>query len=198
LEDAKMLAERGVASLLIDAPWSDERFAERAGSMPPSDWRDLLIATVVDVRRGADLLTAGQPWTNIAFVGHSLGAMLGGILSGVDRRFRAMVLMSGVGRFSDVAKANVPGASDAWLAEYRRATNDIDPVGYVGAATDALFLFQLGLEDHFFPRSQFIELYDAAAGSKDLIWYEADHFSVNEAGRADRIEWLDARMPSLQ
>ena len=47
--------------------------------------------------RGVDLLMARKDVdpTRIAYVGHSYNAMVGGFLSGIDRRFKAFVLMAG-------------------------------------------------------------------------------------------------------
>jgi hypothetical protein len=61
----------------------------------------------------------------------------------------------------------------------------------------ASFLFQLGLEDDLFSRSKYIELFDSAGGTRDLTWYEADHMGLIDAGRAERVEWLDVRIRSM-
>ena len=194
MEDARSLAARGVTSLLLNAPWADPGFGTRVGSMSVREYRDMVIGSAVDVRRSADLLTMGQPNPGVGFVGHSFGAMVGGMLSAVDGRFRNMVLMAGPPRFSDVARANLPQSDKSVIEAYREAMAPIDPLGQVRSAGNVSFLFQLGLEDRFIPRSGFVELFEAAAGPKDLIWYEADHYGLNEAGRSDRIEWLDARV----
>jgi pimeloyl-ACP methyl ester carboxylesterase len=197
LPDAKALAGRGVTSLLIDAPWAEASFQERAPSMSPEEMRKIIIDTTIDLRRGADLLTASRAGANVAFVGHSIGAMVGGILSAVDKRFRALVLLAGVGHFSDLARLNANKADDAWTKRYRDVMSDIDPGHYVSTARFASFLFQLGLEDRMFPRAKFVEYYEVAGGNRDLIWYEADHFGLNEKGSADRIEWLDVQLQTI-
>jgi hypothetical protein len=55
------------------------------------------VQQVVDMRRGADLLLA-RPDVDpklLAYVGHSYNTTVGALLSGVDRRFKAFVLMAG-------------------------------------------------------------------------------------------------------
>jgi len=195
LKDARELASRGIASLLLDAPWSDPQFGLMMASQPPEESRERLIGAVVDARRGADLLTAGRPG-EVAVVGHSLGALVAGILTGVDPRFKAAVLMAGVGSFTTIARLNAPDADPAWLDAFEQAMGPIDPVHYVRRASSTSFLFQCGLQDRLL-RSEQVRYFDAAAGDKELRWYEADHYNVNEQGRADRIEWLDAASATM-
>ena len=66
--------------------------------------------TTIDLLRAVDLLTSRSEVDagRIGYVGHSFGALFGGILAGVEKRIKAFVLMSGVGSFTDVAVANIP------------------------------------------------------------------------------------------
>ncbi len=75
------------------------------------------------------------------------------------------------------------------LNEYRQVVNPIDPVQYIPHATPAPLFFQLGKQDDF-PRDKFVTYTEAASEPKLVRWYEADHYSLNEVGREDRIEWL--------
>ena len=71
------------------------------------------------MRRGADLLLA-RPDVDprrLAFVGHSYNATVGAILAGVDRRFKAFVLMAGA--LSDQV--------DFRSAPYRRYREKVGP-----------------------------------------------------------------------
>ena len=105
LDEAITLAKAKVTCLLIDAPWANgPEFGKRASGRP-EDVRDWFIEIAIDLRRAIDLISS-RPYVDInriAFVGHSLGALFGGILSGVDKRIIASVLMAGVGSFTDVA-----------------------------------------------------------------------------------------------
>ena len=78
-----------------------------------------------------------------------------------------------------------------------KGISDLDPAVYVRSAVNVSFLYQLGLEDRSFTRAQLVGLFEASGGSKDMIWYEADHDWVLEAGQAERIEWLDVRIQMM-
>jgi cephalosporin-C deacetylase-like acetyl esterase len=56
-----------------------------------------LVQQIVDMQRGADLLLARKDVDpkRLAYVGHSHNASIGGFLSGIDKRFKAFVLMAG-------------------------------------------------------------------------------------------------------
>ena len=96
LDEAIVLAQAGVVSLLTDGP------VARPGRVELKDPLDErrpaeFFQQVMDMRRGVDLLLArgNVDRKRIAFVGHSYNAGIGALLSGVDRRFKAFVLMAG-------------------------------------------------------------------------------------------------------
>src|SRR3954451_13711673 len=96
LPEAETLARRGAVTLSIDAP-----FARRRGEPARLDARDRdeQVQLVVDARRGIDLLTA-RPDVDpkrLAYVGHSYGGAMGGLLAGVEKRLRAYALVVGDG-----------------------------------------------------------------------------------------------------
>jgi len=105
LDEALKLADRRVCSIAVDAPWSGgTKWAKGMGN--PEHDRTEYISTIKDLRRSIDVLTsqASVDRRRIGFVGHSLGALCGAVLSSVDRRTRAYVLMSGTTSFADVAQ----------------------------------------------------------------------------------------------
>src|SRR6476659_649447 len=96
LDEAVALASAGVVSLLTDGPVARPGYV--ADNTPLSEKRSTEeVQQVIDMRRGADLLLARKDVdpTRLAYVGHSYNASVGAILSGVDRRFKAFVLMAG-------------------------------------------------------------------------------------------------------
>jgi cephalosporin-C deacetylase-like acetyl esterase len=192
LDEAITLAKEKVTCLLIDAPWANgPEFGKRASGRP-EDVRDWFIEIAIDLRRAIDLISS-RPYVDInriAFVGHSLGALFGGILSGVDKRIRASVLMAGVGSFTDVALLNMPNLAGGELEKYENIMEPIDPVRHIKNAASSALLFQFGLQDVFFPRQKFLDYYEAGSEPKSIRWYNADHYSLNEVGWSDRIEWL--------
>jgi uncharacterized protein len=191
-DEAITLARANAICLLIDAPWAKgAEFGKRASGRP-EDVRDWFIEIAIDLRRAIDLISS-LPFVDkdrIAYVGHSMGALFGGILAGVDRRIKAGVLMAGVGSFTDVAQLNMPELAGEELEKYKTIMEPIDPIRHIKNAAPAALFFQFGLQDAFFPRQKFLDYYGAASEPKSIQWYDADHYSLNEVGRTDRIKWL--------
>jgi dienelactone hydrolase len=200
LDEAAALANMGAISLLINAPWAYPEFGKRAAGMTAKDMRTMFVQTAKDIRRGVDLLQSlpDVDGNRIGFVGHSLGALLGGILSGVEKRLRAHVLMAGTGSFTDVALLNMPDLGGEVLEEYRQTMDKIDPVHYVAHAAPSALFFQFGLQDNFYPRQKFLDYYEAGSEPKSIQWYEANHYNLNEKGRSDRIAWLGDQLKLQQ
>ncbi len=96
LDEAVMLAASGVVSLLPDGPIARPGYVR-----DPDPLGDLQIQqrvqAIVDMRRGADLLLARAEVDpkRLAYVGHSYNAATGAFLAGIDKRFKAFVLMAG-------------------------------------------------------------------------------------------------------
>ena len=196
LDEARELAGMGAACLLIDAPWSDgARFGSRAMASTPEELRTWYVQIAVDLRRSLDLLENFPRVDNgrIGFVGHSFGALFGGILSGVEKRISSSVLMAGVGSFTDVAVLNFPDLNGDPLETFRAAMDPIDPVHYLGHAVPSSLFFQFGRNDAFFPKQKFLDFSGAAPDPKHVRWYDADHYLV-AAARIERREWLSQRL----
>ena len=194
LDEAVLLAERGAASLVVEAPWAEaEAWGEKMGE--PEHDRQEHTKTVIDLLRAVDLLASRSEVDagRIGYVGHSFGALFGGILAGVEKRIKAFVLMSGVGSFTDVAAANIPTLKGEALEEYRRGLRSIDPIHLIEDAAPAVLFFQLARED-VFPHDTLRAYAEAGSEPKQIAWYDADHYSVNEIGRDDRIEWLQSNL----
>jgi dienelactone hydrolase len=186
LSEAIAFAQKGVAGLLIAAPYT-----RRSGPKMRLTAEDLdeFVQCVVDLRRGVDLLTS-RPEVDperIGYVGHSYGAIAGGVLSGVERRIKAYVLMAGAARWSP------------WLGKMGAAASYVDrmavtdPGNYVGHAAPAALLLQSGRLDTTFLEQDAEALYQAASMPKELRWYDADH-NLNESARQDRMEWLQRQL----
>src|SRR6185503_11612063 len=108
----------------------------------------------------------------LAFVGHSFGQSIGGVLSGIDRRFTAFVLIAGSGstvRFwreseSDVARgfraffANDPAALDWYFA----SLEPFEQITYVAQARPASLLFQFATHDEYVSRKDLTDYFAAA------------------------------------
>jgi pimeloyl-ACP methyl ester carboxylesterase len=191
LDEALQLAHHGAVSLLIDAPWSRGEAWGRTMGGPEHD-RQAYIQTTQNLRRAIDLLTM-RPEVDaghIAYVGHSFGALFGGILAGVEERIETYVLVAGVGSFTDVAALNLPQLRGSALEHYREILAPMDPLVYVPHAAPSLLLFQFGLKDRTYARDKFIAFAGAASEPKAVKWYNSDHYLPDPCARRDRFEWL--------
>lgn len=195
LEEATALARHGAACLLIEAPWAQGAAWGQTLGKPETD-RQGFIDFAIDIRRAVDLLTShfDVDEIRIGYVGHSLGALFGGILSGVERRITAFVLMAGTGSFGDVVALNLPSLQGTALERYTQAMTVIDPVHYVGHAAPSALLFQFGLQDQAFGPEKMKAFAEAGSKPKAIKWYQADHFLENERARRERMEWLSAQL----
>jgi dienelactone hydrolase len=195
LEEAIQLAKRGNASLLVDAPWAQGETWARTLKTPEYN-REVFVSFVKDLCRAVDFLaTRPEVHSNrIGFVGHSLGALFGGVLSGVEKRIKAFAFMAGAPSFTDVALLNNPSLKGEDLAHYAEVMQSIDPVFYVAHATPSALFFQFGRKDEAFSQDQFERFAQAGSEPKLVQWYETDHFFQNGEGQNDRLEWLHAQL----
>jgi len=199
LEEAVVLAQAGVVSLLIDGPLA------RPGHQAikdPFDERNAseFFQQVMDMRRGVDLLLARRDVDRkrLAYVGHSYNAGVGALLSGVDRRFKAFVLMAGsmsdeVGRatkeFQAFREKVGPDKVDAYVAKY----SYLDQGKYVSHAAPAVVFLQYGSQETFL-NSERARLYAAVVSEpKQLKIYNAPH-ALNAEARRDRIAFLTGQL----
>lgn len=201
LSHALEMARRGAASLLPSAP-----FARPGPDTParggPGD-RDINVQTVVDLRRGVDLLVSRPDIdpTRLAFVGHSFGATIGGILAGVERRIGSFVLSAGRPAPSEFVQTSKHPWADSLrsalspeeLQSYVDLVRDQDPIHFVRNAAPAALYFQYGLRDEIVPIEEGRRYHAAASEPKDFRWYEAGH-NLNEEARDDRLGWVSKRL----
>ncbi len=191
LPEALTLGQKGAASILLNAPWL--RPHARPARTPQQELAEWL-QSVVDIRRAADVLTAhyGVPAGRLAYVGHSYGATLGGLVAAADRRFRFLVLMGGFASLSD-ATLHPLGSSAAPSPAMRRmaaALSVIDAERYIGSAPPAAVFLQFAHFDRFINPEQADRYARAAREPKLVRWYDCGHeFNDGDSGR-EREEWL--------
>ena len=195
LDEAVALAGAGTVSLLTDHPMS------RAGYVPIKDPLDERNATeflqqVIDMRRGVDLLTSRRDVDpkRIAYVGHSCNAAVGALLSGLDRRFKAFVLMAGTTsdevsqstkEYQEFRQKIGPEKLDAFTAKYYY----LDQGEFVSHAAPAVVFLQYGSREKFL-NAERARLYAAVVSEpKRLEIYDAEH-ALNAEARRDRIQFL--------
>jgi dienelactone hydrolase len=178
-------AKAGYASLVIDEYGQGERGSLK--TVPGQQAQELATTvsqTTVDVRRGLDYL-ATRPEINskrIGLAGVSLGAIIGTVVSGVDTRIKAAVLISGGGDWGLILKtlssrdATVGGRSTSAFKNVNWANLSIllspeDPLTFAPHIAPRPILMLGGRKDTtIVPQAQ-QELFDAARQPKQIVWY---------------------------
>jgi dienelactone hydrolase len=199
LDEAVALAHAGVTSLLTDGPIARPGHVEDKTPLNEQMATDLT-QQIVDMRRGADLLLA-RPDVDpkrLAFVGHSYNASVGGYLSGIDKRFKAFVLMAGALSDEQDLKSKEMldyrqkiGAEkfDAFIA--RNAW--FDPGKFVSHAAPATVFLQFGSQEKFLTRERARGYASIVSEPKQFKEYDAPH-ALNAEARRDRIAFLTEQL----
>jgi dienelactone hydrolase len=178
LNIASWLAARGMVAMTIDS--ADNRArpeGPQSGGGQLKQQRDVAVQTVLDARRGVDLLRnlpqvgTSQP---IGFLGFSAGAKSGAVLSGVEPRLKAVVLISGGAPSLKKVVDEAPENAKATVTAMLGAT---DPARFVGR-DKAPLLIQIGTKDQFVPQGDLNALVDAAPKSAVVKRYPSGHVLV--------------------
>jgi len=199
LEEALVLARQGVAALLPDHVMVHPGFVEDPSPLSEAQV-SVMVQQVVDLRRGADvLLSRGDiDSKRLAYVGHSCDATAGGFLSGLDKRFKAFVLMAGdlsddVDRrskpFQEFRRQLGPERLDAFLEKY----SWMDPGKYVSHAAPATVFLQYASDEPFLDEAMERGYFEVTSEPKKLKIYTAPHALSPEATR-DRIAFLAGQL----
>jgi dienelactone hydrolase len=197
LEEATVLAQGGVVSLMIDAPMVRPGFKPEADPLGPQS-AEATRQEVLDLRRGLDLLLA-RPDVDpkrVAYVGHSFGASCGAILDAMDKRPAAFVFMGNPVAESDMLTSDLPMIvefrkkfGDEKIKEYLTKYGWSDPGEYEAYLGPSPALFQYATHDEFMTVAMEQKYFDASKGPKEIKFYEATH-SLDARARRDRYEWL--------
>lgn len=199
LDEAVALAPAGVVSLLTDGPIARPGHVDNTEPLNEQQIPDL-VQQVVDMRRGVDLLLARKDVDpkRIAYVGHSYNAVVGAILSGVDRRFKAFVLMAATmsdevsfktPEYQEYRQKVGPEKFDAFIAKYAWT----DQGKYVSHAAPSVVFLQYATQEKFITPER-ARLYAAVVSEpKQFKLYEAAH-ALNADARRDRIAFLTKQL----
>jgi dienelactone hydrolase len=195
LDEAVALAQAGVVSLLPDHVMVQPGFVEDETPLNESQIA-VMVQQVVNLQRGADLLLARPDIDpqRLAYVGHSCDAGAGGILSGVDKRFKAFVLMAGdlseeVDKkskpFQEFRQKIGPERLDAFMKEHAW----LDAGKYVSHASPATVFLQFASDEPFVNEEMEKGYFEVVSEPKKFKIYNAPHALSPEATR-DRIAFL--------
>jgi dienelactone hydrolase/predicted Ser/Thr protein kinase len=146
---------------------------------PPAAWRDHEVAWAKDVGRSLDYLETRKDIdaTKVAYMGDSVGAILGALLPAVERRIQTAILVSGGFQLT------IPHLPDG------------DPFNFVRHVTIPVLMVN-GRYDTSFPlesaQRPLFEFLGAAAKDKKHLIYEGGHgvFPRPDAVR-ECLDWLD-------
>jgi cephalosporin-C deacetylase-like acetyl esterase len=195
LDEAVALAASGVVSLLTDGPIARPGYVRDPDPLGEAQI-NYRVQQILDIRRGADLLLARGDVDpqRLAYVGHSYNAATGAFLAGIDKRFKAYVLMAGnlsdqvdmkSKEFQDFRKQVGPEKVDAFVARY----SWLDQGRYVAHAAPATVFLQYATKEDFLTPERVREYYAIVSEPKSLKFYEAPH-ALNAEARRDRIAFL--------
>jgi len=199
LAEAVALAPAGVVSLLIDGPIARPGYVEDHTPLNEQQIKDRVQA-IVDTCRGADLLLARADVDThrLAYVGHSYNAETGAFLSGIDRRFKAFVLMAGTlsdqvtlrsKELQDYRQKIGAEKFDAFAAKYAW----LDQGKYVSHAAPAVVFLQYASQEAFLTPERDREYAAVVSEPKRYKLYDAPH-ALNAEARLDRVAFLTEQL----
>jgi dienelactone hydrolase len=206
LPEAELYAEVGVVSVMIDYPWT--RPAPWRRSLKDIDDPDydheLYVQTVVDLRRAIDVLLARSDVDpqRIAYAGHSYGAQWGAILSAIDRRIKAAVLIGGIPDRAAIYLEHDDPDYVEWRArktkekieKYLSVNARTDPIHYVSRAAPTPLLFQFARFEQYFNEAAMQRYAKAATDPKTVKWYDTGHDLNDIQALIDRADWLKEKI----
>ncbi len=200
LSEALVLARAGAVSMLTDAPPRGGGVVPELNQTRLDQSRQFQAGVVISLRMAIDLLLQqkGVDPARLGFVGHSYGAVAGGVLAGVEPRLKALVLVGGLVSESEHIRAS---QSPYWQemrarmspAEFERtlqAIESTDPAQFLPLAT-APVLVQCARLDTPDNVAGCPKVHDLAGGPKTLRWYDDDHHFSSWEAAMDRLKWFE-------
>jgi dienelactone hydrolase len=199
LEEAVALAHAGVVSLMPTGVGARSGHVDNPDPLSEQRVTDL-VQQVVDMRRGADILLARKDVDarRLAYVGHSYDATVGGFLSGVDKRFKAFVLMAGglsdevdikTKEFQEFRGKYGAEKVDAQIKKYAW----MDAGKFVSHAAPATVFLQYATKEDFLTPERAHEYEAVVSQPKKFKLYDAPH-ALNAEARRDRIAFLTEQL----
>jgi pimeloyl-ACP methyl ester carboxylesterase len=207
LPEAIMYARAGVVSVMIDYPWVRPAPWRKEIQTPQSTSeqdRDTQAQAVVELRRAFDLLLARPDIDpkRIAYVGHSYGAQWGAILTAIDRRMCATVLVGGVPNLGAIYLENQEPEMVALrqqvglekLKKHVEILSVLDAIRYIPHAAPIPLLFQFARYERYFDQPAMDRYYAAASQPKEEREYSSGHDLNGPGVIADRARWLAEKL----
>jgi fermentation-respiration switch protein FrsA (DUF1100 family) len=188
LPEAVELAHAGMTSLLIDTPWSSERWFGQRDSARDYEFT---VQMAKDVRRALDVLLAqpGIDRRRVAVVGHDFGAMWGALAVASDPRVTHFVYAAGTSSFTDwyLYTPKREGAErDAFVAKLA----PLDPINCLSKISPRPVLLQFGSKDPHVKNEAAAAQAAAAKEPKTVKIYEGAEHELTFQARLDRVAWI--------
>jgi len=191
---ADEFAARGYAILAIDIEYHGERQVEGKDILSTdlvSD-KNAFIQTIIDGRIGLDFLE-NHPLIDkkrLGLVGVSLGSLIGVIVSAVDKRIKAVVLVVGGGDMGIIVQESTLDSivnirefikeNQMDLKSLERMWSDIEPLRYVQKIAPRPLLMLNGALDTIVPPESSIRLFRKALEPKKIKWYNGGHSIIGD------------------
>ena len=188
LPEAVDLAASGVVSLLVDTPWSKERWF---GTRDSAKDYEFSVQMAKDVRRALDVLLAqpGIDRTRVAVVGHDFGAMWGALAAADDPRVTHFVYAAGTSSFTDWY-LYTPKREGADRDAFVEKLAPLDPIKHLPRIAPRPILLQFGTRDEHVKNEAATAQAEAAKDPRTIkIYQNAGHELTYEA-RVDRLAWI--------
>jgi uncharacterized protein len=213
---ARFLASIGYACWAIDNVGSGERAVTNAPAPAFADYASFAIGLneqsqtqIVDLRRGIDYLNTRPEidHAHIGLMGFSLGALIGGVLAGVDSRVCAVILVSGGGNLGEIlvdlakddpriGKLYPPFLSTTDPIALEQSLALDDPLNFVAHISPRPLLMEHGRLDKVILPDNAEALFEAAQRPKQIVWYpNAGHIPPPFDLYPSVSEFLDKYMP---
>lgn len=203
LAEALLYGQAGAVSLVIDAPFERPEEGYRSLGLDidnPQNDSNVYIQSLIDLRRGLDLLQARSDVDKkrIGYIGLSFGGHLGSVLASVDKRVKTCILMGGPASATDMLRMR----DIAGLTQFRKTLDKekfenylkhlalLDAVNFVGRAAPVSLFFQFARQDKYISEEQAHQYFNAASSPKEIRWYNVGHEFNDIDSLVDRAEWL--------
>jgi pimeloyl-ACP methyl ester carboxylesterase len=196
MQEAEALAAAGVASLLVELPFKQPY--QHRGNNNVGD-ADAIRLAVINARRALDWAATRPEFDikKVAVVGHRFGAWAATLLTGVDERVDAVLLMSPPGKPSGwlqvteqpKAKAFRESFDKAQWGAYLNSIEPLDPERWIQFVAPAKVHFQFGSGDAWVQTLEQVDLFRAASQPKSRLMFDADEL-LNDEAKKDRFNWL--------
>mgnify|MGYP003790062149 CR=1 FL=1 len=181
------MAKAGYAVFAIDAQYHGERRKPGKDMFSPDIEADAaaMVQTVIDLRRAVDLLQSreGVDPQRITYLGVSMGAILGSIVSGVEPRIQAPALVVGGGDWKTLlAESRIGPAKTIRTRIEKGQMGDIDeiaaelsylePLNFIGSISPRPVLMINTKHDTIVPTSTNKLLHQKAREPKKVVWLD--------------------------